>query len=107
MPWDNSPAARRRSDATYKDPDYQRNRKIALARAAGRCERCGTRARRLQTDHVIPVSQGGTHHADNLQVLCSGPGSCHARKTAGDSHTGRSSSRKAADPPAQPRTYWG
>lgn len=29
-------------------------------------------------DHVIPLSEGGTNHTDNCQILC---GSCHADKT--------------------------
>ena len=105
MPWDNSPEARRRSDATYKDPEYQRNRRIALRQAGGRCQRCGKRTTRLATDHIIPVSQGGTHHLDNLMVLCTGPGSCHARKTAQEGGGDRNGNQ-AADPELQQRTAW-
>lgn len=31
----------------------------------------------LQTDHVIPLSRGGGHHPDNLQVLCA---TCNTQK---------------------------
>lgn len=101
MPWrDRTPEQRRRDNATYASPEYLRNRKLALRRANGRCERCGRRAR-LQVDHVIPVAQGGSHALANLQALCSGPGSCHAHKTAVESHD-----REPADPQPRPRTVW-
>lgn len=32
-------------------------------------------------DHRIPLEQGGSNEDDNLQLLCSGPDGCHARKT--------------------------
>jgi 5-methylcytosine-specific restriction enzyme A len=106
MPWKNGdPEKRRRDQQVYGDREYQRNRKIVLRRANGRCEQCGTRSRRLQVDHIVPLSAGGTHDASNLQVLCSGPGSCHARKSAAEG--GRSRSRKpSADPEPRPRTAW-
>ena len=101
MPWANTPADRARSTETYSDPAYQANRRTVLARAGGRCERCGKRAT-IQVDHVTPVSQGGTHALANLQALCTGPGSCHARKTAREG----GGWRKRADPPPQQRTKW-
>ena len=113
MPWDNSRDARQRSDKTYKDPEYRRNRAYVMRRAGGRCEceggcgrhagPCGRRDRRLQCDHIIPRAQGGGHDIGNLQALCSGPGSCHASKTGRMSKGG---SRAPADPPFQPRTAW-
>lgn len=104
MPWANDPESRRRSDATYSDPEYKRNRRIVLTRANGRCSRCGRR-RTLQVDHVIPVSQGGSHAVANLQVLCSGPGSCHAKKTATEGGGWRGS-RTVNDPQPVQRTQW-
>lgn len=106
MPWANDPESRRRSDKTYRDPEYVRNRQIVLGNAGGRCQQCGRPGRKLQVDHVRPVSQGGGHGLDNLQALCSGPGSCHARKTAADSNRNSRARRAAPDPPAQPRTRW-
>jgi hypothetical protein len=110
MPWDNTREARRKSDATYKDPEYLRNRQIALRRAGGRCEctgECGLHAgpcrrrdRPLHTDHDIPRSQGGSHDHANLVVRCSGPGSCHAAKTA------RESNAVPRDPEPKQRTAW-
>lgn len=43
-----------------------------LQRAKFRCEACGVSAKeaRLEIDHKIPVSQGGTNMLRNLQALC-------------------------------------
>jgi 5-methylcytosine-specific restriction endonuclease McrA len=103
MTWKKTDADRRRDAAVYGNRDYQRNRKAVLRRANGRCEQCGSR-RALQVDHVIPISQGGTHNVNNLQVLCSGPGSCHAKKTATEGKGFRASRR--ADPDPRPSTDW-
>ena len=32
-----------------------------------------------EVDHILPLSQGGTHETNNLQSLCK---SCHSRKSA-------------------------
>lgn len=104
VPWKRkTPAERHRDARVYGDPEYQRNRREVIRQANGRCQQCGRRAR-LQCDHIIPITQGGTHHVDNLMALCSGPGSCHARKTAGEG--GGYRARQPADPPHQPRTKW-
>lgn len=109
MPWDNSPAKRQQDAKTYSDPVYRRNRAVAVRRAAGRCEKCGHR-HKTQCDHVIPVSQGGTHSADNLQMLCSGDGTCkcHEAKTAqeGGGFRRDGGSRTPRDPKPTPRTRW-
>lgn len=110
MPWDNSPEKRERDKRVYGDPQYKANRKLALKRADGRCEEitggrpCGSRDR-VQVDHVIPVSQGGTHHLDNLRALCK---PCHDRKTAQEGKGYRRGGRKRreADPVLTPRTKW-
>jgi 5-methylcytosine-specific restriction endonuclease McrA len=104
MPWDKSPEDRRRDTAVYGHPEYRRNRAAALRRAGGRCELCGRRDKPLQTDHVIPVTEGGTHVLTNLQVLCSGPGSCHAAKSGREGR--RASAKGSADPEPRPRTAW-
>jgi 5-methylcytosine-specific restriction endonuclease McrA len=44
--------------------------------AGGRCMACGKEAK-LERDHIIPLSQGGTDDISNLQVLCH---SCNSRK---------------------------
>jgi 5-methylcytosine-specific restriction endonuclease McrA len=103
VPWDNSPEKRARDKATYQDPEYVRNRALALRRAGGRCEKCGRSGRRLQVDHITPVAAGGTHALANLQVLCSGPGSCHAVKSAGE---GGGYRKPKANPQPLRRTSW-
>jgi 5-methylcytosine-specific restriction endonuclease McrA len=106
MPWDNSPEKRRRDAQTYGSAEYRRNRAIAERRAAGRCEKCGHR-HPTQCDHVIPRTQGGTHHHENLQMLCAGRGTCqcHEKKTAGEGG-GFRKPQSAIDPEPRPKTKW-
>jgi len=42
-----------------------------------RCVMCGS-DRPLQTDHIVPLSQGGSNEMENLQTLCK---RCHEKKT--------------------------
>lgn len=109
MPWRKTAEDRRRDTEVYGSPEYQRNRAAALRRAARRCElleggkRCGSWDR-VQVDHVIPVSQGGTHSLDNLRVLCKPH---HDAKTAQEGGGYRRRDRApVADPPLQARTTW-
>lgn len=45
------------------------------------CMECGAvNPRTLELDHIIPAGEGGPWTPDNAQLLCAGPGSCHARK---------------------------
>lgn len=76
--------------AWYRLPSYHRGRTVARKRAEGRCEQCGRTDLPLQCDHIIRLSTARTQEeADvlndpaNLQMLCSGPGSCHEGKTLG------------------------
>ena len=46
-------------------------------RQGNRCNQCGVEAP-LETDHVVPRSQGGSDDAANLQGLCE---DCHSDKT--------------------------
>jgi 5-methylcytosine-specific restriction endonuclease McrA len=48
-----------------------------LERYDHRCLACGRTDLKLTKDHVLPVTQGGTDNADNLQPLCL---SCNAAK---------------------------
>ena len=43
-----------------------------LAAAKGRCALCGatSRERRIEVDHVVPRSKGGSNDITNLQALC-------------------------------------
>jgi len=104
MPWRNQDPAKRQQDAArYRDPEYLRNRRLVLRRANGRCEQCGRRTSRLQVDHIIPLAVRIDHSLANLQALCSGPGSCHATKTARDSR----GHRQQRDPAfTASRTRW-
>lgn len=108
MPWDKTPADRRRDAKVYGDPAYIRNRKAAKQRAGGRCEQCKHPHGKLQCDHIIPVTQGGTHALANLQILCAGEGSCrcHERKTAAEGGGYRTSNHTPSDPEPRPRTTW-
>lgn len=44
------------------------------------CAECGS-VENLECDHIVPVSQGGSHAAHNLQCLCV---DCHKRKSANE-----------------------
>ena len=55
-------------------------RRRVLERDDHRCRACGA-TDRLEIDHVIPISQGGTSEDDNLQVLCN---PCNRVKGAAD-----------------------
>lgn len=46
------------------------------------CAACGLVRTDHDVDHRTPLEQGGTNDDGNLQLLCSGPGRCHAKKTA-------------------------
>lgn len=77
---------RKRTPRVYDDPEYRRNRPIALERAGDRCEavdrglRCPVTVE-LSVDHIRAAALGGGHELPNLQVLCQ----AHARlKNAAD-----------------------
>lgn len=47
------------------------------------CATCGLVRDDHDVDHIVPLEQGGDAMAmNNLQLLCSGPDRCHAKKTA-------------------------
>lgn len=65
----------------------------AIARAAGRCERCNAALKKgeAEVDHILPDVLGGEPVLANAQVLCS---ACHAGKTAGDVRRVRKADRQ-------------
>ena len=57
-------------------------RDAVLQRDAGLCQMClarGVLEMAVEVDHIVPLHQGGTDDASNLQALCH---DCHATKTA-------------------------
>lgn len=109
MTWVKSRQDRQRDARVYGDPVYKRNRAIVRRRSGGRCEvmeggrQCGSRDR-VQCDHIIPVSQGGTHSLENLRDICKPH---HDRKSATEGGGYRQRGRAAAeDPECRPRTSW-
>lgn len=64
--------------------DWDQRRKVVYSSAGYECEadgcynRGGRRGRfELHADHVVPISEGGTHEYDNLRCLCS---KCHDKR---------------------------
>ena len=45
-----------------------------------RCAYCGTHPRRLEKDHITPISQGGNHTMSNVVPACR---RCNAKKSTG------------------------
>lgn len=69
--------AKYRSGKTMAGGSFTAMQFIALCRKChNKCLRC-KRHRKLEADHVIPVSKGGTSNIENIQPLCR---SCNARK---------------------------
>jgi hypothetical protein len=114
VPWDNSAAKRQQDKETY-NAEYRHSRALARRRSGGKCEQltengrpCGS-TDRVQCDHNIPVSQGGTHHLDNLVMRCFRH---HAEKTAQEGGGYRKTGgrgwgkRREADPVLATRTKW-
>jgi 5-methylcytosine-specific restriction endonuclease McrA len=70
--------------STAAQPTYvrrtipERVRHEVWRRDQGRCVDCGNRER-LEFDHIIPVSRGGSNTARNLELRCE---SCNRRKAA-------------------------
>lgn len=78
-------AARRREDQNRPSPALRgydaRWRRIRAAFLATHriCGECG-KARATEVDHIVPLSQGGTHDRANLRARCK---HCHSRRTLG------------------------
>lgn len=81
-PKDTRPSASRRG----YNGRWQKIREDVYERDIGTCQRCRKllrrrRKREWHVDHILPISQGGTHDSENLQLLCE---RCHNRKTANE-----------------------
>jgi Holliday junction resolvasome RuvABC ATP-dependent DNA helicase subunit len=63
------------SIATKNESDYTRQvissevKREVWRRDGGKCSKCGSRER-LEYDHIIPVSKGGSNTARNIELLC-------------------------------------
>jgi RNA-directed DNA polymerase len=67
-----------------KHPEIPPEKAVLLKRQQGRCAYCGLHFQDgdiLETDHIIPQSQGGKNNRDNKQLLHR---HCHDSKTALD-----------------------
>ncbi len=66
------------------DPVPMDVRYRVLAAANGRCSLCGatSKERRIEVDHVVPRSKGGSNNVSNLQALCD---ECNRGKSNRDS----------------------
>lgn len=62
--------------------NWDRLRKVVMARDKGLCQPCRAADRvtiASEVDHITPKSAGGTDDLDNLQAICA---ACHKTKTA-------------------------
>ena len=62
-----------------KLPNYRTHKHTLYGKQEGLCNGCRTQFpfRNMTVDHIVPQSQGGTDHEDNLQLLC---GACNSTK---------------------------
>lgn len=65
-----------------KLPHYKTHKHTLFGQQEGHCNGCGIAFpfQNFTIDHVVPQSKGGTHHFDNLQLLCN---ACNSQKGAG------------------------
>jgi len=70
------PAMKKRYNRTWK---RIRDRYINEHPLCERCQKEGKLTPAEEVHHVVPLSRGGTHAADNLMALCT---SCHSTITA-------------------------
>ena len=70
-------------ESQYELPKYDRNispktKNEVWQRDRGRCIQCGSNEK-LEYDHVIPISKGGSNTTRNIQLLCE---NCNRRKSS-------------------------
>ena len=65
-----------------KLPNYRTHKHTLFGKQEGLCNGCKTQFpfRNMTVDHIVPKSQGGPDHEDNLQLLC---GACNSTKGQG------------------------
>ena len=71
----------RRTDVG-KLPPYKTHKHTLFGKQEGICNGCRIAFpfQNFTVDHVVPQAKGGTHHIDNLQLLCN---ACNSRKGTG------------------------
>jgi 5-methylcytosine-specific restriction endonuclease McrA len=52
-----------------REPIPDKVRMFVWQRDKGCCIKCGSQEK-LEFDHIIPISQGGSNTARNIQILC-------------------------------------
>ena len=58
------------SSVAYERPRIPENIRIEVwRRDGGRCAKCGSREK-LEYDHIVPISKGGSNTARNIELLC-------------------------------------
>ena len=56
--------------ATYERPRIPENVRVEVwRRDSGKCARCDSREK-LEYDHIVPISKGGSNTARNIELLC-------------------------------------
>lgn len=69
--------------AARKPQNFSAAQRRALLRSARhQCQRCGS-GEKLEVDHIVPVSHGGTDAEHNGMVLCR---ECHREKSSAERH---------------------
>ena len=65
-----------------KLPHYKTHKHTLFGQQEGLCNGCRIAFpfQNFTVDHLVPLSKGGTHHIDNLQLLCN---ACNSKKGAG------------------------
>jgi len=71
-------------------PNYRTHRHRLYGEQEGVCVGCTTHFpfRVMEVDHILPRSRGGTDHADDLQLLCSGCNRSKGGKTMAEWRAG-------------------